>query len=60
MNKDNTITFNELEIFFTASCKGFARYFHNPMLSKNDLREIALSLFFRYDFNKNYSLETDE
>lgn len=60
MDKNSTISFEELEIFFVASCKGLARFLGTRMSANRELKEVAIALFCRYDLNKNYSLEIDE
>jgi len=60
MDNNRTISYEELEIFFIASCKGLARFLRTKMSSSRELKEVAIALFCRYDLNKNYSLEVDE
>jgi len=60
MNKDNIISYQELEIFFIASCRGLGKFLNIPMPKSKVLKQISCALFYRYDINKSLSLEFEE
>ncbi len=60
MNKDNVITYSELEIFFIATCKGLSKLLACPTPRRARLAEVATTLFYKYDMDKSQSLELEE
>ena len=59
-NNDATISYDELCVFFVATCRGLARLSKTPLPKKKDLQCVVGGLFYLYDANDNNSLELKE
>lgn len=60
LNGDDSISFDELTIFFIATCRGVGKLTHTKIPSSTMLREVAATLFYLYDVNNTKTLEMKE
>ena len=60
MDSNDTISYQELELFFIASCRGLSKLLRISIPEDEKLKDIAYTLFYRYDLDKSNSLEFEE
>eukprot|EP01022_Parablepharisma_sp_SALTPOND_P017209 TRINITY_DN2704_c0_g1_i1.p1 TRINITY_DN2704_c0_g1~~TRINITY_DN2704_c0_g1_i1.p1 ORF type:complete len:421 (-),score=15.97 TRINITY_DN2704_c0_g1_i1:1244-2506(-) len=59
-NGDESISFDELIIFFIATCRGIGKLTRVPVPKSSMLKEVAATLFYLYDVNNTKTLELKE